>query len=224
MSLYVSLPLFHQCVNNSERSFSQSLFLCDFLFSEPSVQIIRSWPWSIPVSERGGRTALASGKCPRHVHWVTVHYTFRSWGSVLPRTVFCSRTLWQNKRLLMRFGRIESCCGCGAVSVTTKLPCRVISRTPHSTSPFFGNFISTWDRKIIISWRSSLRDWMMISTVDAVCKCRHLSTNSSYPLRSQDETFILTFCTELDSTSLARWQQNRIWTLTFSLSLPELKK
>lgn len=89
-----------------------------------------------------------------------------------PRTVICSRTLWQDEWLLMAVGKIEHelFWGYGTVSATAKPLCCVISTTPHSLSPF-GSCTSTWEWKRGISQRSWRRNWVTIFTDDSVDKC-----------------------------------------------------
>lgn len=191
------------------------------------------------MSELGGRTAPVSGKSPKcplvhsfHFHWVssglislsiwltqlgvTAHYAF-IFSVFVPRIVFCSRTLWQEDRLLMPVGRTETFWGCGTISVTTKPPRSVISRTAlwklyiHLRKKN-NNFLKILNQHHSglnndLHWRCSL--W----------KCHNLS-----PFRKSRCTAVF-ICTELNSTSLAMWQQSRIWTWTlapFSLS-PEPK-
>lgn len=64
MSLhFVFINLYTVCWSLVSSVSASHLF--SYLFSERSAQIIRSWLWSIPVSELGARTALVSGKSPR---------------------------------------------------------------------------------------------------------------------------------------------------------------
>lgn len=135
----------------------------------------------------------------------------------VPRIVFCSRTLWQENRLLMPVGRTETFWGCGTISVTNKPPRSVISRTAlwklyiHLRKKN-NNFLKILNQHHSglnndLHWRCSL--W----------KCHNLS-----PFRKSRCAAVF-ICTELNSTSLAMWQQSRIWTWTlapFSLS-PEPK-
>lgn len=117
------------------------LFPCVIFFSGQSVQTIKSWLWSILVSELGGRTALASGKpwkCPLRLlfalctcHWaeqkvLTVFYSAES----VRLYLFSSPTLpgkwfsgWWFGWWLFR--------GYGEVWATTKPPCCVVSTYPN---------------------------------------------------------------------------------------------
>lgn len=118
----------------------RSLTFCSVcLFSERSVQRVKSWPWSIPASELEARTAHVSGETPdlpQKQKQVTAHHLFHRVcvePSVFIPLQWYSRTdtdgtltgHWQDTWCLMSVGEMETKTSCvhETLSVTAKPSC-----------------------------------------------------------------------------------------------------
>ena len=188
----LSLPFqLHTADKRCKRADQLHLFPCVFVFSERSVQRVRSWLWSIPVSEQEGRTALVSGRTPGLLEpliWINSHCTLCIYILILSWLSFPevdSLDKWQ------LFGRIEpeTFWGYGNISVTTKPPKSFPEL--HTVNPTVGNWNIHFRGEIVIFCKP-----LFIEGRCSWYKHHHLSTHSSYsplsPLSFIANSFLIT--------------------------------